>query len=76
MKHLIFALLAVAFSLSVMAGKPTKEQITSDREQALSGADTCKFTIDEKGVKREATQVVQQKCAEEKGKLPANDKAK
>jgi hypothetical protein len=75
-KHLILALLAAAFSLSVMAGKPTKEQITSDREQALSGPDTCKFTIDQKGVRHEATHQEQQKCAEGKGKMSAYDKTK
>jgi hypothetical protein len=67
MKHLILALLAATFSLSVMAGKPTKEQIveppaetaiiksksniTNNRETALMGADSCNFAIDQKGNK-------------------------
>jgi len=50
MKYLLLALLT-AFSLSVMAGKPTKEQTA--REQALQGADTCDFSIDQPGVKRQ-----------------------
>ena len=87
MKHLILALLAATFSLSVMAGKPTKEQIveppaetaiiksksniTNNRETALMGADSCnfsidqkgtKFTIDEAGVRRLATEQQQKAC--------------
>lgn len=38
MRYLLLALLA-AFSLSAMAGKPTKEQTTG--EQTPQGADTC-----------------------------------
>jgi hypothetical protein len=75
-KYPILALLVVTFSLPVMAGKPTKEQITSDPEQALSGTDTCKFTIGEEGVKRQASTPEQQKCEAKilkdgKGKTPA-----
>jgi hypothetical protein len=95
-KHLILALLAATFSLSLMAesinlnssksnvverGKPSKEQaavqasgndgIRGEREHALSGADSCnfaidqkgnKFTIDEAGVKRLATEQQQKTC--------------
>jgi FtsZ-interacting cell division protein ZipA len=50
MKYVLLAVLA-AFSLSVMAGKPTKEQKTS--EQATQGADTCDMSIDQPGVKRQ-----------------------
>jgi hypothetical protein len=46
---------------NVERGKPSKEQI-SDREHALSGADTCNFTIDQKGVKRQATDQQQKAC--------------
>lgn len=71
MKHLILALsaaLAAELSLSVMAasinlnssrsnaveerGKPTKEQV-------------CDFTIDQKGIKRAATEQQKQKCQKE-----------
>jgi len=38
---------------------------TSDREAALQGADSCNFTIDEAGVKRQASEAQKQKC--EKG---------
>jgi hypothetical protein len=54
-KHLILALLATTFSLSVTAAtnlNSSKSNVTEEREAALQGADTCKFTIDEKGVKR------------------------
>jgi hypothetical protein len=85
-KHLILVLLVVAFSASAQTterGKPSKEQTT--RKPALSGADTCKFsidqkgvkfTIDEAGVKRQATEQQQTKCAEGKGKMPAYGKTK
>jgi hypothetical protein len=60
MKYLWLAILA-AFSLSVMAGKPTKEQAT--REPALQGADACDFTIDQKGTKRQQQSAQkQQEC--------------
>jgi hypothetical protein len=76
-KHLILALLAATFSLSVTAAtnlnssksNVTEEQVTttvkssksntSDREQAPMGSD-CNFTIDQKGVKRQAQQEAQQ----------------
>ena len=45
---------------NVARGKPTKEQIL-DRQPA-SGADSCNFTIDQKGVKRQATASQQQAC--------------
>jgi hypothetical protein len=78
MRHLILALLAATFSLSVTAAtnlnssrsniteeattvKSSKSN-TSDREQALQGADTCQFTIDQAGVKRQATEAQKQKC--------------
>jgi hypothetical protein len=67
-------LLAATISLSVSAatdlssptgtverGKPTKEQIL-DRAQAPGGADSCNFSIDEKGVKRTATEQQQKAC--------------
>ena len=50
MKYLLLALLAT-FSLTVMAGKPTKEQ--TSREQALQGVDTCSMSIDQPGIKRQ-----------------------
>ena len=60
MKYLLLALLA-AYSLSVMAGKPTKEQITG--EQAVQGGATCDFTIDQPGVKRQQQSAQkQQEC--------------
>ncbi len=60
MKFLWLALLA-AFSLSVMAGKPTKEQVTS--EPAMQGTDACDFTIDQKGAKRQQQSAQkQQEC--------------
>jgi hypothetical protein len=49
-KYLLLAVL-MAFSLSVMAGKPTKEQTAG--EQASQGADTCDMAIDQPGVKRQ-----------------------
>ena len=55
MKHLILALLAATVSLSVTAAtnlNSSRSNATEEREAALQGADTCKFTIDEKGVKR------------------------
>ena len=58
MKYLLFALLT-AVSLSAMAGKPTKEQRTP--EQALQGADTCDFSIDQAGVKRQQQSAEKQK---------------
>jgi hypothetical protein len=88
MNHLILALLAATFSLSVLAAPSnlnssrsqsdrvlgqqrvqddnqivkSKSNITNNRETALQGADTCSFTIDEKGVKRQATKAQKQKC--------------
>jgi uncharacterized protein YdeI (BOF family) len=88
MNHLILALLAATFSLSVLAAPSnlnssrsqsdrvlgqqgvqddnqivkSKSNITNNRETALQGADTCSFTIDEKGVKRQATEAQKQKC--------------
>ena len=60
MRYLLLALLA-AFSVSVMAGKPTKEQTT--REQALQGADTCDFSIDQPGIKgQQQSAQKQQEC--------------
>ena len=50
MKYLLLALLAV-FSLSVTAGKPTKEQMS--REQALQGPDTCNVSVDQPDSKRQ-----------------------
>ena len=56
-------------------GKPSKEQMA--REAALQGPDTCnfaidekgnKFTIDQAGVKRQATEQQQKKCADAKPK--------
>jgi hypothetical protein len=44
---------------------------TSDR---ASGADACKFTIDEAGVKRQATEQQQKICKGGKGKMPAYDR--
>jgi hypothetical protein len=95
-KHLILALVAATFPLSVMAesinlnssrsnvverGKPSKDQVPAqaagndgirgEREPALMGADSCnfaidqkgtKFTIDEKGVRRLATEQQQKTC--------------
>jgi hypothetical protein len=59
-KYLLLALLA-AFSLSVMAGKPTKEQITGD--QAAQGADTCASGVDQPGIKRQQQSAQkQQEC--------------
>ena len=49
----------------------SKSNITNNRETAVSEVDTCKFTIDEAGVKRQATEQQQNKCAEGKGKMPA-----
>jgi hypothetical protein len=46
---------------NVERGKPSKEQI-SDQERAPSGADSCNFTIDQKGVKRQATAAQQKAC--------------
>ncbi len=40
---------------------------TSDREAALQGADSCNFTIDEAGVKSQASEVQKQKCEKEAG---------
>jgi hypothetical protein len=76
-KHLIFALLAalpITLSLSVTAasvnlnssrsnaaeerGKPTKEQV-------------CDFTIDQKGIRRAATEQQKQKCQKEAGDTTA-----
>ena len=50
MKYVLLAVLA-AFSLSVMAGKPTKDQTTG--EQALQGVDACDLSIDQPGIKRQ-----------------------
>jgi hypothetical protein len=59
MKYLLLALLTV-FSLSAMAGKPTKEQTA--REQA-QGVDSCDFSIDQPGVKRQQQSAQkQQEC--------------
>ena len=55
MKHLILALIAATFSLSVTAAtnlNSSKSNATEERDAALQGVDTCTFTIDEKGVKR------------------------
>ena len=60
MKYLLLAIL-MAFSLSVMAGKPTKEQKTG--EQASQGADACDMSIDQPGVKRQQKGAqAQQEC--------------
>jgi hypothetical protein len=60
MKYVLLALLA-ALSLSVMAGKPTKDQTTG--EQAPQGADACDFSIDQPGIKRQQQSAQkQQEC--------------
>ena len=60
MKYLLFAVLA-AFSLSVMAGKPTKEQTA--REPAPQGVDTCNASTDQPGSKRQQqSSQTQQEC--------------
>jgi hypothetical protein len=54
-KHLILAFVAATLSLSLMAAtnlNSSKSNVTEEREAALQGVDTCKFTVDEKGVKR------------------------
>jgi hypothetical protein len=77
-KHLILALLAATLSLSATAAtnlnssksNVVEEAVTvkgsksnsDNREAAPQGADTCSFTIDEKGVKRQATEAQKQKC--------------
>ena len=58
MKYLLLALVA-AISMSVMAGKPTKEQVAG--EQAVQGVDTCDFSIDQPGVKRQQRSAQKQK---------------
>ena len=60
MRYLLLAALA-AFSLSVMAGKPTKEQTA--REPALQGVDTCDASTDQPGRKRQQQSAqTQQEC--------------
>jgi hypothetical protein len=49
----------------------SKSNITNNRETALQGADTCSFAIDEKGVKRQATEAQKQKCEKEAGEAKA-----
>jgi len=58
MRYLLLAALA-AFSLSVMAGKPTKEQTA--REAAPQGVDTCDASIEEPGSKRQQQNAPTQK---------------
>src|SRR6266542_4135015 len=70
----ILAVLTAA-NLNSSKSNVTEEQATmtvkssksnsSDREQAPQGADSCNFTIDEAGVKRQGTEAQKQKC--EKG---------
>ena len=45
----------------------SKSNITNNREAAPPGADACGFVIDEKGVKRQATEAQKQKCEKEAG---------
>ena len=60
MRYLLLALLA-AFSLSVMAGKPTKEQTA--REQAPQGVDICDSSNGQPDVKRQQQGAqTQQEC--------------
>ncbi len=47
----------------------------SETEHALSGVDSCQFAIDEKGVKRLATEQQKKKCMEGNGKMPAYGKS-
>jgi hypothetical protein len=60
MRYLLLALFTV-FSLSALAGKPTKEQTA--REPALQGVDTCEVSIDQAGAKRQQQSAQkQQEC--------------
>jgi len=45
----------------------SKSNITNNRETDPQGADTCSFTIDQKGVKRQATEAQKEKCEKEAG---------
>lgn len=68
MKHLILALLVATISLPVTAGKPTKEQVQSSgndgvrSERGKPTKEQCSFTIDQAGVKRQATEPQKKEC--------------
>ena len=67
MKHQLFAALAAfALSLSAMAADPNPSTGTPTETTSLRGKPTkeqvCDFTIDQKGVKRMATEQQKQTC--------------
>jgi hypothetical protein len=68
MKQLILVLFAATFSLSVAAGKPTKDQITEASCKFSIDQKGTKFSIDEAGVKRQATPQQQKQCEDKYGK--------
>ena len=60
MRYLLLALFTV-FSLSALAGKPTKEQTA--REQALQGVDTCEASINQPAaIRQQQSAQKQQEC--------------